>query len=134
VAQSIAWMYAPGPLPHVEEHPLDLEAEGIRRVSVDGVAALEHSVLAAAGLTATVLRYGQLYGPGTWNSGPKGTCPVHVEAAAWAAVLALQHAEGGGIFNIAEDSPEVSSEKAKRKLGWNASLRLRLRQRQGVAS
>ncbi|MDQ0023035.1 nucleoside-diphosphate-sugar epimerase [Variovorax paradoxus] len=134
VAQSIAWMYAPGPLPHVEEHPFDLEAEGIRRVSVDGVAALERSVLAAAGLTATVLRYGQLYGPGTWNSGPKGTCPVHVEAAAWAAVLALQHAEGGGIFNIAEDSPEVSSEKAKRKLGWNASLRLRLRQRQGVAS
>ena len=136
VAQSIAWMYAPGPLPHVEEHPLDLEAEGLRRVSVDGVAALERSVLAAAGLTATVLRYGQFYGPGTWNAGPKGTCPVHVEAAAWAAVLALRHAEGGGIFNIAEDGPDVSSEKAKRELGWHASLRLRQRerQRQGVAS
>jgi nucleoside-diphosphate-sugar epimerase len=131
VAQSIAWMYAPGPLPHVEEHPLDLEAEGIRRVSVDGVVALERSVLSAAGLTATVLRYGQFYGPGTSNAGPKGSCPVHVEAAACAAVLALRHAEGG-VFNIAEDSPDVSSEKAKREFGWHPSLRLR--QRQGVPS
>jgi len=129
VAQSIAWMYAPGPLPHIEEHPLDLEADGIRRVSLDGVVALERSVLGTAGLTGTVLRYGQLYGPGTSSSGPKGACPVHVEAAAWAAVLALRHAQGG-IFNIAEDSPELSSEKAKRELGWHASLR----QRQGVAS
>jgi nucleoside-diphosphate-sugar epimerase len=131
VAQSIAWVYAPGPLPHVEEHPLDLEAEGGRRVSVDGVAALERSVLGTPGITGTVLRYGLFYGPGTSNAGPKGACPVHVEAAAWAAVLALRRAQGG-VFNIAEDSPEVSSEKAKRGLGWHASLRLR--PRQGVES
>ncbi|RST52098.1 NAD-dependent epimerase/dehydratase family protein [Variovorax sp. DXTD-1] len=139
VAQSIAWVYAPGPLPHVEEHPLDLQAEGARRVSVEGVAALERSVLNAKGIAGTVLRYGQFYGPGTSNAGPKGTCPVHVEAAAWAAVLALRHSPGG-VFNIAEDNPEVSSEKAKRELGWHASLRLRERQgeaqgqRMGVAS
>ncbi|MET3916803.1 nucleoside-diphosphate-sugar epimerase [Variovorax sp. OAS795] len=131
VAQSIAWLYAPGPLPHVEAHPLDLEAEGTRRVSVDGVAALESSVLATPGLAGTVLRYGQFYGPGTPHSGPRGTCPVHVEAAAWAAVLALKHSQGG-IFNIAEDSPDVSSAKARRELGWHPSLRLR--QRQGAAS
>ena len=131
VAQSIAWVYAPGPLPHVEEHPLDLEAEGGRRVSVDGVAALERSVLGTPGITGTVLRYGLFYGPGTSNAGPKGACPVHVEAAAWAAVLALRQAQGG-VFNIAEDNPEVSSEKAKRDLGWHASLRLR--PRQGVES
>ena len=129
VAQSIAWAYAPGPTPHVEEHPLDLAAEGTRRVSVDGVAALEQSVLGAVGIKSTVLRYGQLYGPGTANAEPKGASPVHVEAAAWAAVMALRHAQGG-VFNIAEDSPEVSSEKAKRELGWYASLRLP----QGVAS
>ncbi|MDH6165392.1 nucleoside-diphosphate-sugar epimerase [Variovorax boronicumulans] len=123
VAQSIAWAYAPRPTPHVEDHPLDLEAEGIRRVSVDGVAALERSVLGAAGIQGTVLRYGQIYGPGTSTAVPKGASPVHVEAAAWAAVMALRHAQGG-VFNIAEDNPEVSSEKAKRELGWHASLRL----------
>jgi len=131
VAQSIAWVYAPGPLPHVEEHPLDLQAEGSRRVSVEGVAALERSVLGAKGITGTVLRYGQFYGPGTSNAEPKGACPVHVEAAARATVLALRNARSG-IFNIAEDNPEVSSEKAKRELGWHPSMRLR--ERQGVAS
>jgi len=124
VAQSIAWAYAPGSTPHTEDHPLDLDAEGSRRVSVDGVAALERSVLGAVGITGTVLRYGQFYGPGTANAEAKGTSPVHVEAAAWAAVLAVRHAQGG-VFNIAERSPEVSSEKAKRELGWHPSLRLR---------
>ncbi|CAN7674284.1 NAD-dependent epimerase/dehydratase family protein [Variovorax paradoxus] len=131
VAQSIAWVYAPGATPHAEQDPLDLAAEGTRGVSVDGVAALERCVLGTAGLTGTVLRYGQFYGPGTSTAEPRGACPVHVEAAAWAAVLALRHARGG-VFNIAEDNPEVSSEKARRELGWSASLRLR--QRQGVAS
>ncbi len=123
IAQSIAWAYAPGPTPHTEDDPLDLGAEGGRRISIDGVVALERSVRGAVGLTGTVLRYGQLYGPGTSNAAPKGASPVHVEAAAWAAVLAMRHARGG-IFNIAEDSAEVSSEKAKRELGWHAALRL----------
>lgn len=123
VVQSIAWAYAPGATPHTEDHPLDLGAQGARRVSVDGVAALEQCALGTPGITGTVLRYGQFHGPGTANAAPKGASPVHVEAAAWAAVLALRHAPGG-IFNIAEDSPEVSSEKAKRELGWHAALRL----------
>ena len=54
---------------------------------------------------------------------PKGTSPLHVEAAAWAALKALERSPGG-IFNIAEDRAEVSSEKAKRELGWHAGLRL----------
>ncbi|QFZ84973.1 NAD-dependent epimerase/dehydratase family protein [Variovorax paradoxus] len=122
IAQSIAWAYAPGPTPHTEDDPLDLAAEGGRRISIDGVVALERSVRGAVGLTGTVLRYGQLYGPGTSNAAPKGASPVHVEAAAWAALLAMRHARGG-VFNIAEGSPEVSSEKAKRELGWHAALR-----------
>ncbi|WP_447774623.1 NAD-dependent epimerase/dehydratase family protein [Variovorax boronicumulans] len=122
IAQSIAWAYAPGRTPHTEDDPLDLGAEGGRRISIDGVVALERSVRGAVGLTGTVLRYGQLYGPGTSNAAPKGASPVHVEAAAWAAVLAMRHARGG-IFNIAEDSAEVSSEKAQRELGWHAALR-----------
>ena len=123
IAQSIAWAYAPGPTPHTEDEPLDLGAEGGRRISIDGVAALERSVLGAVGLTGTVLRYGQLHGPGTSNAAPKGASPVHVEAAAWAVLLAMRHARGG-IFNIAEDSAEISSEKAKRELGWHAAFRL----------
>src|SRR6185312_8241004 len=39
VAQSIAWAYAPGPLPHAEADPLDVAAEGARAVSVGGVVA-----------------------------------------------------------------------------------------------
>jgi nucleoside-diphosphate-sugar epimerase len=123
VAQSIAWAYAPGPRPFTEEQPLDTEAEGVRRISVDGVVALEKYVMAAQGMTATVLRYGQLYGPNTSTETPKGPSPLHVEAAARAALLALQRSPGG-IFNIAEDGAEVSSEKAKRTLGWRADARL----------
>ncbi|MDP9600347.1 NAD-dependent epimerase/dehydratase family protein [Variovorax sp. NFACC27] len=123
VAQSIAWAYAPGPRPFAEEWPLDTEAEGSRRISVDGVAALERSVMAARGMTATVLRYGQLYGPNTSTGTPKGPSPLHVEAAARAALRALQRSPGG-IFNIAEDGAEASSEKAKRVLGWRADERL----------
>ncbi|MFS2053308.1 hypothetical protein ACEN8K_31130 [Variovorax sp. CT11-76] len=49
--------------------------------------------------------------------------PVHVEAAAWAALLAWRHS-AGGVFNIAEDNPEVDSGKARRLLGWTPSMRL----------
>ena len=114
VAQSIAWAYAPGPKPWREEQALDLDAEGSRSISVRGVAALEQSVLGATALKGTVLRYGQLYGPNTSKTQPEGTSPLHVEAAAWAALKALQRSTGG-IFNIAEDGSEVSSEKAKRR-------------------
>lgn len=122
VAQSIAWAYAPGLKPYTEDAPLDTAAEGMRAVTVGGVAALERSALAARGMIATVLRYGQLYGPGTSNAEPNGATPVHVEAAAWAALLGLQGSTGG-IFNIAAENATVSSEKAQRQLGWSASLR-----------
>jgi nucleoside-diphosphate-sugar epimerase len=124
VAQSIAWAYASGPRPFTEDQPLDVDAQGTRRVSVDGVVALEQAVLGAQGvhgITATVLRYGQLYGPGTSTAEPKGAMPLHVAAAARAALLALQRSTGG-VFNIAEDSAEVSSEKAKRAWGWTADV------------
>jgi hypothetical protein len=38
VAQSIAWMYAPGAEPHREDDPLDLHAAGTRAVTAGGVA------------------------------------------------------------------------------------------------
>lgn len=124
VAQSIAWAYAPGATPHREDDPLDLAAEGDRGISVRGVEALELASLRdAQPMVGTVLRYGQLYGPGTWRDSPEGSCPVHVEAAAWAALLALRHSTGG-VFNIAEPGAAVDSGKAGRELGWNPSLRV----------
>ena len=121
IAQSIAWAYRPGDTPYLETCPLDVEAQGSRGISVGGVAALEKQVLSEPTLNGTVLRYGQLYGPDTGTDEPTGTSPVHVEAAARAALLALQ-TEQGGIFNITQDSSTVSNEKAKRILGWSPSV------------
>jgi len=123
VAQSIAWAYAEGPTPHTEDHPLDIDAEGARHISVGGVAALERYVLQTPGLTGTVLRYGQLYGPGTGTDAAAGASPLHVEAAAWAALLAYQRSQGG-IFNVAEDNPAVDSAKIQRLLDWNPAMRI----------
>ncbi|EKG43777.1 dTDP-glucose 4,6-dehydratase [Pseudomonas syringae pv. avellanae str. ISPaVe013] len=121
IAQSIAWAYRPGDTPYLETCPLDVEAHGSRGISVGGVAALEKQVLSEPTLNGTVLRYGQLYGPDTGTDEPTGTSPVHVEAAARAALLALQ-TEQSGIFNITQDNPTVSNEKAKRILGWSPTV------------
>ena len=65
VAQSIAWMYAPGPEPHGEDDPLDVRAAGTRAVTANGVATLERLTTASPPIDGVVLRYGHLYGPGT---------------------------------------------------------------------
>lgn len=122
ISQSIAWAYAPGGEPHVEEHPLDTKAEGARGVSIGGVLALEDITLNTPGLSGTVLRYGQLYGAGTGFEAKRGPCPLHVEAAAVAALFAMQRVSDG-IFNFAEVSSEVDSGKAMRELRWNPELR-----------
>jgi len=122
IAQSIAWAYAPGPEPHREEDALDTGAEGIRRVTVLGVAELERLVTSVPGLDGLVLRYGQLYGPGTWNAGPSGNAPVHVDAAARAAALAVARGEPGA-YNIVEDGGAASNAKARVRLGWDPALR-----------
>jgi nucleoside-diphosphate-sugar epimerase len=123
VAQSIAWAYAPGPEPHLEEDPLDLDANGLRAVSVGGVAALETWTLNAASLAGVVLRYGHIYGPGTGADGPTDPISLHVDAAAYAALLAIETG-AQGIFNIAEPNKHVATDKAHAALGWNPDVRL----------
>lgn len=118
VAQSVAFAYAEGTLPHREEDPLASTAEGRAGMSARGVASLEAQVLAAP-LEGIVLRYGRLYGPGTGLDAPAGPAPLHVGAAAQAALLAVERG-ASGIYNIAEDDGTVSSEKAKRDLRWFA--------------
>jgi nucleoside-diphosphate-sugar epimerase len=125
IAQSIAWAYAPGPEPHREEDPLDLEAKTIGKVSVDGVAALERQTLNSPLLEGIVLRYGALYGPGTGaDTPPSGRAPLHVDAAASAALLAIEKGQPG-IYNIAEPNGYLTADKARRELGWDSGFRLR---------
>jgi len=123
IAQSIAWAYAPGSRPWREEQPLDLTAADPRGITVRGVAALEEVVLGTRGIAGTVLRYGQIYGPGTSTPVPRGATPVHVEAAAWAALLAVQR-DARGIYNIAEDDGAVVISKARTALGFDPAIRL----------
>ncbi|HTH98367.1 MAG TPA: NAD(P)-dependent oxidoreductase [Stellaceae bacterium] len=123
IAQSIAWIYAPGPTPHRENAPLDTRAEGARAVTIGGVVALENAVLSTPpSLTGIVLRYGRFYGPGTGAETPPPGPRVHVDAAAHAALLALS-AEARGIYNVAEPNDEVATAKAERELGWRADFR-----------
>jgi nucleoside-diphosphate-sugar epimerase len=122
IVQSIAWVYASGPEPHDEDDPLDLGAEGTRAVTVGGVVEVERLALESPPLVGTVLRYGQLYGPDTGRDDPSGSCPVHVDAAASAALLAIQR-NRSGIFNVAEDNGHVSTARARRELGWDPAFR-----------
>lgn len=124
VAQSLGWIYAPCREPQTEQTPLDVHAAGDRGVTVAGVAALEGCVLHTPGLHGSVLRYGQIYGPGTGSDSANGNpLPLHVEAAAWAAVLAIEK-QAIGVFNVAEPNDHISTEKIRRELGWNDSLRV----------
>ena len=123
VAQSIGWAYAPGPEPHAESDPLDAEAEGDRGITLRGVIALEELVLGSPPLEGIVLRYGQLYGPGTHSAVPSASAPVHVDAAAYAAVLAIARGRPGA-YNIAQPNKHIVTEKARAELGWDADFRI----------
>jgi len=117
VAQSIAFAYAPGAGPATEQAPLDTAAAGPRARTVEGVVALESAVREIP--EAVILRYGLLYGPGTWywpgglqvEKIRAGSFPassgvasfVHVEDAAAAALLALGWPSG--TLNIVDDEP-----------------------------
>nr|WP_246649743.1 NAD(P)-dependent oxidoreductase [Nonomuraea coxensis] len=117
VAQSICWTYVPGAGPAREGEPLDLGAPEPRRTTVAGVAALESAVAELP--EWVVLRYGLLYGPGTWFE-PGGaraaearegklvasadvTSFVHVDDAAAAALAALGWPPGP--VNVCDDEP-----------------------------
>ncbi|MBZ9848702.1 NAD(P)-dependent oxidoreductase [Mesorhizobium sp. CA14] len=122
IAQSIAWVYAPGAEPHAETDPLDSGAEGTRAVSVGGVIALEKHVLGASPITGIVLRYGHLYGPGT-GAESAAEPAVHVDAAAYAALLAVERGVKGA-FNVAEPNGHIMTDKAVSELGWRDGFRL----------
>ena len=121
IAQSLAIVYAPEAEPATELDPL-ADGSPTLRDTVKGVRSLEAAV---AELPEGIsLRYGLLYGPGTWYSkfGPfadavrQGKRPasngissfVHVEDAARAAMLAIDWP--AGVVNIVDDEPAAGTE------------------------
>jgi nucleoside-diphosphate-sugar epimerase len=129
IIQSVGFGYAPGEKPADETEPLDVGAEQPRRALVDGVRAMEAT--ASEVDNAVLLRFGILYGPGTWYA-PGGaaaavlsgatdtpfmgslvpdasvTSFLHVADAAGATMEALGWPSGA--VNIADDDPAEGRE------------------------
>jgi 2-alkyl-3-oxoalkanoate reductase len=123
VYQSIAFMYAAtGPAVLAEDAALALDAPDPFGLAVRSTAEGERLALSADGITGVVLRYGQLYGPGSYfdrdgdfarqarrrmlpivGTGAGVFSFIHVDDAAGAAVSALEH--GDGVYNIVDDDP-----------------------------
>jgi len=123
ISQSIAFIYADGPEPHAEDDPLaPAEGDDLNALTSRGVRSLEGATRKTPGIEGIVLRYGRLYGPGTWNT-PNARAPLHVDAAAQAALLAVTRG-APGIYNIAEDDGAVTIDKARQELGFNPAFRL----------
>ncbi|NEW04908.1 NAD(P)-dependent oxidoreductase [Paenibacillus sp. SYP-B3998] len=117
IAQSISWAYEPGSEPAREEASLDTEAPLPRKTTIDGVIALERAVAELP--EHVILRYGQLYGQGTWYDhnglfegkvrqqqvpATEGVSSfLHVHDAAQAALKALHWPNGS--VNIVDDEP-----------------------------
>jgi nucleoside-diphosphate-sugar epimerase len=124
LAESVAFLYAPeGGWVKDEEAPLFLGAPGPFGAAVDALVDLERQVTGAEGIEGIVLRYGWLYGPGTYfdrdgsqtedvrkRRAPvvgKGTGTfsfVQVEDAAAATVAAVERG-APGIYNVVDDEP-----------------------------
>jgi nucleoside-diphosphate-sugar epimerase len=124
IAQSISFVYAPGTQPYRESDPLNQSADPRWSRTVEAVAALEREVTQTPGIEGIVLRYGHFYGPGTGRerseAPPKGA--LHVDAAAHAALLAVERGRAG-IYNIAEDDGDVAIDKARAELGFDPAYR-----------
>ena len=128
VAQSLAMAYShAGPGALTEEAPLDRAAPPAWQAAVDGVAALEDTVLGSAAVVGVALRYGALYGPGTFYApdglvarrlrarrlplagrGAGRTSFVHLDDAVAATLDAVER--GFGVYNVADDVPAPARE------------------------
>jgi nucleoside-diphosphate-sugar epimerase len=128
VFQSIAFMYRlVGPQVVDENAPLALDAPepfgSLARATAEG----ERIATTADGIVGVVLRYGQIYGPGTYFArdgdfarqarlrmlpivgGAGGVFSfLHVDDAATSAIAALEL--GSGVYNIADDEPASGRE------------------------
>jgi 2-alkyl-3-oxoalkanoate reductase len=129
VAQSIAFVYAPtGDRVKEEDAPLFTDAPPPVGALVAAIVEHEQRVTGTAGIEGLVLRYGMLYGPGTYHDRRGSTAAdivagrvplvagatgmyswLHVEDAASAAVAALERG-APGIYNVVDDDPAPQPE------------------------
>jgi nucleoside-diphosphate-sugar epimerase len=121
VAQSVAWLYGPGTPPYAEDDPL-VPLTPASPITDRGIYALEEQVLGDKRFDGLVLRYGRLYGPGTWSMTPPVSPAVHVDAAAWAAALAVERGAPGA-YNVVDDGAPVANAKARIAFGWSPDWR-----------
>jgi nucleoside-diphosphate-sugar epimerase len=153
IAESVAFFYPPeGDWVKSEEAPLNLDAPGNFGTAAAALADLERQVAGADGIEGVVLRYGWLYGPGTFfdregsqtEDARKRRLPivgrgdgtfsfVHVEDAAAATVAAVERGTPG-TYNVVDDEPApmrewvpvfceaVGASKPLRLPVWLASL------------
>lgn len=123
IAQSLAFIYEPTTPPYDESSALLNFADATYGETSRAVSSLESQVL-GSGMTGIVLRNGLIYGDGTGFDAPfEGFASVHVDAAAYAVMLALK-CETNEIFNIVNTDGITSNLKAKNKLGWDENFRL----------
>ncbi|MGF7193347.1 nucleoside-diphosphate-sugar epimerase [Staphylococcus pasteuri] len=125
IAQSIGFVYEAGEGLATEETSLDLDSTGDRKITVDGVIGLEEETSRMD--EYVVLRFGWLYGPGTWY-GKDGmiynqfidgkvtlsdgvTSFVHLDDAVETSIQALNF--DNGIYNVADDEPVKGSDFAE---------------------
>jgi nucleoside-diphosphate-sugar epimerase len=128
IFQSIAFMYAlSGPMVLDEAAPIAVDAPDPNGVVYRGTLEGERLALEADGIAGVVLRYGQLYGPGTYfaadgdfaRQARQRQLPIvaggagvfsflHVDDAASAAVCALTR--GRGVYNVVDDEPAPGRE------------------------
>lgn len=123
ISQSIAFVYSPDEgAPYIEEIALLDFNEPTYGQTAKAVHSLETQTLASGGV---VLRYGWLYGRDSGFTEPvNSVATVHVDAAAQAALLAMDNYKSG-IYNISEDNGHVNRDKAKNELKFDSSFRLK---------
>jgi 2-alkyl-3-oxoalkanoate reductase len=124
VAESVAFMYvSEGSWVKGEEEPRSAAAPGPLGEAADAIADLERQVLEPADLEGVVLRFGWLYGPGTYyerggalaedvrkrrspivGAGTGTFSFVHVDDAASATLAAVERGAPGA-YNVVDDEP-----------------------------
>ena len=125
IAQSIAWAYQPECAAAHRGDPLDIKRQGARAPSPLRVWSRSRrgaGIAAARGSRASLRTTSTAPTPASSTS--PTTPSVHVDAAARAALCSRVEHAGTGILNIADDNGVVSTEKARRELGWDASYRI----------
>lgn len=125
IAESIAFLYSPDrPGLADEREPISTDAPPPYGTMIAALSELERTVTGTPGIEGIVLRYGTLYGPGTWygpdgdltqrlrarrmpviGSGAGVTSFLHVDDAATATTRALNHGTPGGIYNVTDNEP-----------------------------